>query len=62
VLNGLIWRVPVTADSLRAARLALAGWDPTGGATFFWNPYKRVSPWIWTRRIITQIGRHVFGR
>lgn len=62
VLNGLIWRVPVSLESLRAAQLALSGWDPTGGATFFWNPYKPVSPWIWTRQILTQIGRHVFGR
>lgn len=62
VLNGLIWRVTVSPDSYRAAQLALSGWDPTHGSTFFWNPYKPVSPWIWTRRIFTQIGRHVFGK
>ncbi|MGC7846581.1 cell wall hydrolase [Desulforudis sp. 1088] len=62
VSNGLIWRRPPSAEAYRAARQALAGWDPTGGAIYFWNPSKPVSPWIWTRRIITQIGRHVFAR
>ena len=49
-------------ESIKAARLALNGWDPTGGALFFWNPAKRVSAWIWSRPIITQIGAHVFAR
>ncbi|MFZ5596706.1 MAG: spore cortex-lytic enzyme [Bacillota bacterium] len=61
VSNGQFNR-PVSADSLRAAQEAISGWDPTGGALFFWNPYKSVGPWIWSRTIITQIGRHVFGR
>ncbi|MFZ5899046.1 MAG: cell wall hydrolase [Bacillota bacterium] len=62
VSNGLIWRKSPSAEAYRAARQAMAGWDPTGGAIYFWNPSKPVSPWIWTRRIITQIGRHVFAR
>lgn len=62
VSNGLIWRRAPTATEYRAARAALNGWDPTGGAVFFWNPSKPVSPWIWTRRIIARIGRHVFAR
>ena len=53
---------PVTEEALRAAMLAMSGWDPTGGAIYFWNPAKLVNPWIWTRNIITQIGRHVFAR
>lgn len=52
---------PPSEESLRAAQDAMNGWDPTQGALFFWNPYKPVSPWIWTRTIITQIGQHVFG-
>lgn len=61
VANG---RVNLTPDeeSVRAAIDALNGWDPTYGALFFWNPYKKVSAWIWSRPIITQIGQHVFGR
>lgn len=62
VTNGLIWsRTPAESET-RAAELAINGWDPTGGALFFWNPSKPVSPWIWSRAIITQIGSHVFAR
>lgn len=62
VTNGLIWRRTPDSVAYAAARDAVNGFDPSYGATFFWNPYKPVSGWIWTRRIITQIGRHVFAR
>jgi N-acetylmuramoyl-L-alanine amidase len=62
VTRGLIWARTPTAQYMRAAVSALNGWDPTFGALFFWNPAKRVSAWIWTRSIITQIGRHIFAR
>ena len=61
VTNGLIWSRSPSDEEIRAAELALNGWDPTGGALFFWNPSKPVSPWIWSRPIITQIGGHVFA-
>ncbi len=50
-----------SSTSLKAARAAINGWDPTGGALFYWNPAKPVSRWIWSRQIVTQIGRHVFA-
>lgn len=62
VSNGLIWARTPSRTSYNAARDALNGWDPTYGCIFFWNPYKRVSAWIWARPIVTQIGRHVFAR
>jgi len=61
VVNGRIWG-PVSADSYRAARLALAGWDPTHSALYFWNPAKTVNRWIWSRTIFTRVGNHVFGK
>ncbi|MFZ5592235.1 MAG: spore cortex-lytic enzyme [Bacillota bacterium] len=61
VANGQAYR-PLSEESLRAAQQALSGFDPTGGALYFWNPAKRVSSWIWSRPILTQIGRHVFAR
>lgn len=61
VMNGLIWRVNDLSTAERAARAALSGWDPTYGSLFFWNPSKPVSRWIWTRKIVRQIGQHVFG-
>lgn len=61
VMNGLIWRRTPSGDAHNAARDALNGWDPTYGSTFFWNPSKPVTPWIWTRTIVVHIGNHVFG-
>ena len=59
---GAIYRSAPAASSVRAARDALNGWDPSGGAVFFWNPYKPVSRWIWSRPIIKKIGNHVFAK
>ncbi|NPV71399.1 MAG: spore cortex-lytic protein [Firmicutes bacterium] len=61
VSNGLIWSDYPSEENIAAATAALNGWDPTYGALFFWNPYKPVNPWVWTRQIVTQIGRHVFA-
>ncbi len=61
VSNGTANQAPFES-SLRAAQDAMNGWDPTGGAVFFWNPSKPVTPWIWSRQIITTIGKHVFAR
>lgn len=60
VANGQMHR-PLTKSSIRAAEEALNGRDPTGGALYYWNPYKKVSNWVWSRPICTQIGRHVFA-
>lgn len=48
------------ASSHRAARDALNGWDPTGGAIYYYNPKTATNQWIRTREIICTIGRHVF--
>ncbi len=60
VTNGQYTRA-VSAESLRAAQAAMSGWDPTGGALYFWNPNKPVNPWIWSRQTVGKIGRHVFA-
>jgi N-acetylmuramoyl-L-alanine amidase len=62
VSNGLIWSRYPSRSNFEAARQAMDGWDPTYGCIFFWNPYKPVSSWIWSRSIITQIGQHVFAK
>jgi len=61
VSTGHIWEPPA-ASSVRAAQDALAGWDPTGGALFYYNPAKATNWWVAGRRFITQIGRHIFLR
>jgi len=61
VTNGLINRPP-TEDSLQAARAAVSGEDPTGGALYFWNPRKNPNPWVWGRIQLITIGNHIFAR
>ncbi len=48
-------------DSIRAARDAMNGWDPTGGSLYYYNPATATSNWIWTRQITLSIGRHNFA-
>ncbi len=49
------------ADSKRAARDAMNGWDPTGGCVYYYNPNTATSEWIWTRQIQLSIGKHNFS-
>lgn len=49
-------------DSIKAARDALNGWDPTYGCTYYWNPATATSRWIWSRKVVLKIGKHWFGR
>lgn len=49
------------ADSLRAARDAMNGWDPTGGCLYYYNPSTATSRWIWTREVRLAIGAHNFA-
>ena len=48
-------------DSLRAARDALNGWDPTGGCLYYYNPVTSTNSWIWTRQVQLSIGKHNFA-
>ena len=47
-------------ESIRAAKDAMAGWDPSGGAIYYYNPNTATNKWIRSREIITTIGDHVF--
>ncbi len=47
-------------NALSAARDAINGWDPSGGALFYYNPATSTSGWIWSRPIIVVIGGHNF--
>ena len=51
---------PVADSAYRAAREALAGADPTGGAIYYFNPVTATSQWIWSRPLILTIGKHRF--
>ncbi|HEY5584445.1 MAG TPA: spore cortex-lytic enzyme [Ruminiclostridium sp.] len=62
VVDGQI-DVPINPKStvVKAARDALAGWDPTDGCLYYWNPATATSKWIWSRKVHLKIGRHWFG-
>ena len=61
VADGQI-NVPIAENSTvyKAARDALNGWDPTGGAIYYFNPDTATNKWIWSRPLIKQIGKHRF--
>lgn len=45
---------------VKAARDALNGWDPSGGAIYYFNPATATNKWIWSRSVIKTIGKHRF--
>ncbi len=51
---------PVAASAEKAARDAINGWDPTGGAIYYYNPNTATSAWIWSRPVLAVIGAHKF--
>lgn len=54
------WSVEPNETAKKAARDAINGWDPTGGAIYYYNPAKTSNAWMRSRPVITTIGRHVF--
>ena len=60
VADGQINLAP-DSDSLRAARDAMNGWDPTGGCIYYYNPATSTSAWIWSREVRLSIGAHNFA-
>lgn len=61
VADGQI-NVPISEGStvVKAARDAINGWDPTGGAIYYFNPNTATNKWIWSRPLIKTIGKHRF--
>ena len=51
---------PVAQSAYQAARDALNGYDPSGGAIYYFNPSTATSQWIWSRPLIVTIGKHRF--
>lgn len=51
---------PVVQSCYDAARDALNGWDPSGGAIYYYNRATATSSWIWSRPVVARIGNHVF--
>ncbi|MDE6372965.1 MAG: spore cortex-lytic enzyme [Clostridia bacterium] len=47
--------------AMNAATDALNGWDPTYGCLYYYNPAVATSSWIFGRKTVTTIGKHVFA-
>lgn len=49
-------------DSIKAAREAMDGNDPTHGCIYYFNPDKTTNEFIWSRPQVLRIGKHIFAR
>lgn len=63
VADGQI-NVPISQNSTiyKACQDAMNGWDPSGGAIYYYNPRTATSKWIFSRPIIKNIGNHTFAK
>jgi N-acetylmuramoyl-L-alanine amidase len=59
VADGQIWLTP-NEQAKKAVIDAINGYDPTGNATYYFNPDTATSKWIWGRPQIKRIGKHIF--
>ncbi|TDX51029.1 cell wall hydrolase [Orenia marismortui] len=62
VAHGLIWHQRPSEDSIKATLAAMRGWDPTYGCVYFYNPATSTSRWIYSRRTVRKIGKHIFAK
>ncbi len=60
VSDGQINLVP-DQTAYDAAKDAMNGWDPTYGCLYYYNPAVATSAWIFNRKTVTVIGKHVFA-
>lgn len=59
-VNDSNWYQPVANSAKRAAQDALNGWDPTGGAIYYFNPAKTNDSFMHSRTVVKVIGNHRF--
>jgi N-acetylmuramoyl-L-alanine amidase len=61
VLDGRINR-PAGSSARKAVEDAINGWDPSYGASGFYNPRKTSNQWVRSQPVTRSIGQHVFFR
>ena len=61
-VNDSNWNIAPNATSRKAAQDAMNGWDPSGGAIYYYNPAKTTNAFMWSRPVIVVIGNHRFCR
>ncbi|MBQ4610483.1 MAG: spore cortex-lytic enzyme [Clostridia bacterium] len=47
-------------QSIKAARDAMNGWDPTGGCLYYYAPSKTTNKWMLSHSVKVRIGDHAF--
>ncbi|MBF8984802.1 spore cortex-lytic enzyme [Lutibacter sp. B2] len=58
--DGQIYLTP-NEESFKAAKDALNGWDPTGGAIYYWNSKTATNEWMKSKKADLDIGNHSFA-
>lgn len=48
-------------SAYKAAQDALNGWDPSYGSLYYYNASTATSKWIYSRKTVVTIGKHVFA-
>lgn len=61
VQQGTFYDAP-NKKAYQAVYMATAGWDPSNGSLYYFNPDTATSSWIWTRPQTVQIGNHIFAK
>lgn len=59
-VNDSNWYAPVVASAKRAATDAINGWDPSGGAIYYFNAGKTNDAFMHSRPVVKVIGNHKF--
>lgn len=54
------WSTAPSETSRKAAQDCINGWDPSGGAIYYYNPKKTSNSFMLSRPVIKTIGNHVF--
>ncbi|MCM1364814.1 MAG: spore cortex-lytic enzyme [Faecalibacterium sp.] len=61
-VNDSNWSVAGNDTSRKAAQDCINGWDPSGGAIYYYNPKKTSNSFMLSRPVIKTIGNHIFCR
>ncbi|MDO4379655.1 MAG: spore cortex-lytic enzyme [Clostridia bacterium] len=59
-VNDSNWNTSPNETSRKAAQDCINGWDPSGGAIYYYNPKKTSNSFMLSRPVIKTIGNHVF--
>lgn len=59
-VNDSNWYAAVADSARRAAQDAINGWDPSGGAIYYYNPAKTSNSFMYSRTVVRVIGSHRF--